>query len=55
MLKYKNRSSTITVLKDLAKAKKSKQYLNSVEYINCKNRIEEIYSDIAEGIKVRSR
>ena len=57
--------------KDLAKAKKSKRYslenklkslesnpncdINSVEYINCKNQLEEIYDDIAEGIKVRSK
>ena len=29
--------------------------INSVEYINCKNQLEEIYDDIAEGIKVRSK
>ena len=62
---------TIKFSKDLAKAKKSKQYspenklkllasnlnwdINSVEYINCKNQLEEIYDDIAEGIKVRSK
>ena len=29
--------------------------INSVEYINYKNQLEEIYDDIAEGIKVRSK
>ena len=29
--------------------------INSVEYINCKNQLEETYDDIAEGIKVRSK
>ena len=58
-------------MKDLAKVKKSKQYslenklkllqsnlncgINSVEYINCKSQLEEIYDDIAEGIKVRHK
>ena len=57
-------------LKDLAKTKKSKQYslenklklleanlncdINSSEYINCKNQLEEIYDDSAEGIKVNT-
>ena len=57
--------------KDLAKAKKSKQYslenklkllesnlncdINSVEHIKCKNQLEEIYHDIADSIKVRSK
>ena len=71
MLKYEIRCFTIKFSKDLGKAKKSKQYslenklkllesnlncdINSVEYINCKNQLEEIYDDIAEGIKVRSK
>ena len=29
--------------------------VNSVEYINCKNQLEEICDNIAEGIKVRSK
>ena len=57
--------------KVLAKSKKSKQYffenklkflelnlnchINSAEYIICKNQLEEICDDIAEGIKVRSK
>ena len=71
MLKYEIRCLTIKFSRDLAKTKKSKQYslenklkllesnlncdINSVEYINCKNQLEEIYDDIAEGIKVRSK
>ena len=70
-LKYEIRCFTIKFLKDLAKAKKSKQCflenklkflesnlncdINSAEYINCKNQLEEIYDDAAEGIKVRSK
>ena len=54
-------------MKDLAKAKKSKQYslenklkflesnlncdINSVEYINCKNQLEEIFDDIGKAWK----
>ena len=30
-------------------------YINSVEYINCKNQFDEIYDDIVEGIKVRNK
>ena len=71
MLKYEIRCFTIKFWKDLAKAKKSKQYslenqlkflvsnlncdVNSVEYINCKIQLEEIYDDIAEVIKVRRK
>ena len=71
MLKYEIRCLTIKFSKDLAKAKKSKQYflenklkflewnldcdINSREYINCKNQLEEIYNDISEDIKVRSK
>ena len=71
MLKYEIRCLTIKFSKDLAKAKKSKQYflenklkflesnlncdINSAEYINCKNQREKIYDDIAKGIKVRSK
>ena len=29
--------------------------INSVEYITCKNQLEETYDDIAEGIKVRGK
>ena len=29
--------------------------INLLEHINCKNQLEEIYNDIAEGIKVRSK
>ena len=65
------RCFTIKFSKDLAEEKKSKQYflenklkflesnlncdINSAEYINCKNQLEEIYDDAAEGIKVRSK
>ena len=61
MLKYEIRCFTIKFSKDLARAKKSKQYLlenklkflesnlncdiNSAEYINCKNQLEEIYAN----------
>ena len=71
MLKYEICCFTIKFSKDLRKAEKNKQYslenklkllesnlncdINSVEYINCKNQLEEIYDDIAEGIKVRSK
>ena len=71
MLKYEIYYFTIKFSKDLAKGKKSKQYslgnklkflesnlncgINLVEYINCKNQLEEIYDDVAEGIKVRSK
>ena len=71
MLKYEICYFAIKFSKDLAKGKKSKQYslgsklkflelylnygINLVEYINCKNQLEEIYDDIAEGIKVRSK
>ena len=71
MLKYEIRYFTIKFWRDLAKAKKCKQYflenklkflesnlnydINSVEYINCKNQLKEIYDDIAKGIKVRSK
>ena len=57
----------IKFLKDLAKAKKSKQYslenklkflesnlncdIKSVEYINCKNQLEEIFDDIGNAWK----
>ena len=67
MLKYEIRFFTIKFSKDLAKVKKSKQHslenklkflesnlncdINSVEYINCKNQLKEIYDDISEGIK----
>ena len=64
-LKYEIRCLTIKFSKDLAKAKKSKQYFfeNQLKFlesnlncdINCKNQLEEIYDDIAEGIKVRSK
>ena len=53
------------------KGEKSKQYslenqlkllklnlncdINSVEYVNCKSQFEEVYDDIAKGIKVRSK
>ena len=30
-------------------------YINSVEYINCRNQFDEIYDDIVEGIKVRNK
>ena len=68
MLKYEICYFTIKFSKDLEKGEKSKQYslgnklkflesnlncgINLVEYINCKN---QIYDDIAEGIKVRSK
>ena len=71
MLKYEIRFFTIKFSKDLAKARKSKQYflenklkflesnlncdINSAENIDCKNQLEVIYDDIAEGIKVRSK
>ena len=71
MLKYEICCFTIKFSKDLRKAEKSKQYslenklkllesnlncdINSVEYINCKNQLEETYNDNAEGIKVRSK
>ena len=66
MLKYEIRCFTVKFSKDLAKAKKSKQYFlenklnlncdkNSAGYINCKNQLEEIYDDIAEDLKVRSK
>ena len=71
MLKYEIRWFTINFSKDLAKTKKSKQCslenqlkvlesnlncdINTVEYINCKNQLEEIYDDIAESKKVRSK
>ena len=29
--------------------------INSIEYNNCKNQLDEIYDNIAEGIKVRSK
>ena len=70
-LKYEIRCFTIKFSRDLTKTKKSKQYfleskikflesnlncdINSAEYINCKNQLEEIYDDAAEGIKVRSK
>ena len=65
------RCFTIKFSKDLAEEKKSKQYflenklkflesnlncdINSAENIDCKNQLEVIYDDIAEGIKVRSK
>ena len=71
MLKYEIRFFTIKFSKDLAKARKSKQYflenklkllesnlncdINSAENIDCKNQLEVIYDDIAEGIKVRGK
>ena len=71
VLKYEIRWFTINFSKDLAKTKKSKQCslenqlkvlksnlncdINTVEYINCKNQLEEIYDDIAESKKVRSK
>ena len=71
MLKYEIRFFTIKFSKDLAKTRKSKQYflenklkflesnlncdINSAENIDCKNQLEVIYDDIAEGIKVRSK
>ena len=71
MLKYEIRWFTINFSKDLAKTKKSKQCslenqlkvlesnlncdINTVEYINCKNQLEEIYDNIAESKKVRSK
>ena len=71
MLKYEIRFFTIKFSKDLAKARKSKQCflenklkflesnlncdINSAENIDCKNQLEVIYDDIAEGIKVRSK
>ena len=70
-MKYEIHCFTIKFPKDLAKAKKSKQYslenklkflesnlncdINSAEYVNCKNQLGEIYDDIVEGIKVRSK
>ena len=29
--------------------------INSAEYINCKNQLEEIYDDIAEGVEIKSK
>ena len=29
--------------------------INSAEYINCKNQLEEIYDDIAEGAEIKSK
>ena len=71
MLKYEIRCFSIKFWKGLVKVKKSKQYsienklklfesnlncdINSVEHINCKNQLEEIYDDIAEGITVTSK
>ena len=60
MLKYEIICFTIKFPKDLEKVRKSKQSnliydTNSVEYINCKNTLEEMYDDIAQGIKVRSK
>ena len=71
MLKYEIRFFTIKFSKDLAKVRKSKQCflenklkflesnlncdINSAENIDCKNQLEVIYDDIAEGIKVRSK
>ena len=60
-MKYEIRCFTIKFSKDLTKTKKSKQYfleskikflesnlncdINSAEYINCKNQLEEIYAN----------
>ena len=65
------RCFTINFSKDLENAKKSKHYslenqlkllesnlnraTNLVEYITCKNQLEEIYDDIAEDIKLRNK
>ena len=67
VLKYEIRCFTIKFSKDLAKAKKSKQYflenklkflesnlncdINSAEYINCKNQLEEIYANGMKRVK----
>ena len=29
--------------------------INSAEYINCKNQLEEIYDDIAEGVEIKNK
>ena len=62
MLKHEISCFTIKFSKDLAKAKKSKQwsleksnlssYINWVECTHCKNKLGEIYDDNAEGTKV---
>ena len=70
-MKYEICCFTVKFSKDLAKAKNSKKYslknklnvlesnvncdMNSVEYVICKNQLEEVYDDIAEGIKIRSK
>ena len=71
MSKYEIRCFTINFSKDLAQARKSKQYslknqltflesnlnydINSVEYFKYKNQLEEICDSIFESIKVRSK
>ena len=70
-LKYEIRCFTIKFSKDLTKTKKSKQYfleskikflesnlncdINSAEYINCKNQLEEIYANGMKRVKNQPR